>query len=322
MSTPPVAFSGEAPAPSQCDSRTAAVSPLRITGLVAATCTPFDNEGRINHSAFQPMVEYLLQNGVRGLYPCGSTGEGPSLTIPERKAVATGYIDAAAGRCPVIVHVGHNSIADAANLAAHASEIGASAISATCPSYFPITNVDTLVACMAEIAKAAPNLPFYYYHIPSLTGSAIDMVDFLRQGKAEIPNLVGLKFTSPTAHEFQECLELDCFDVLWGVDEMLLSALATGTLAAIGSTYNIAPHLYNRIIEAFEAEDIARARQLQSQASSMIRVLKQFPFHGALKAVLQMNGIDMGPCRLPLTNLTAEQCSELRSLLATIGYFD
>ena len=95
---------------------------------------------------------------------------------------------------------------------------------------------------MQHIASGAPNLPFYYYHIPMLTGSTLDMVEFLTQGAKSIPNLVGLKYTDTKLYEFQNCLELAAgrFDVVWGCDEMLLGALATGGRGAIGSTYNIA----------------------------------------------------------------------------------
>ncbi|MFN3159021.1 MAG: dihydrodipicolinate synthase family protein [Rubinisphaera brasiliensis] len=296
--------------------------PLRIHGLVAATCTPFDASGQVDCSGLPQMVDYLLENGVEGIYACGSTGEGPSLTSNERREVAEGYVTSAAGRCPVMIHVGHNSVREAAELAEHAAGIGATAVSATCPSYFPIENAETLVSCMAAIAAGAPQLPFYYYHIPSLTRSHIDMVEFLRLAEDRIPNLVGLKYTTPTTHEYLECLDLNQYEVLWGVDEMLLSALSVGAEAAIGSTYNVAPHLYKRLIEAFQAGDLERARVLQMQSVTLIRILKQFPFHGALKAVLEMNGLNMGPCRLPLASLTEEQKTSLRQKLEGIGYFE
>jgi N-acetylneuraminate lyase len=158
---------------------------------------------------------------------------------------------------------------------------------------------------MAEVAGGAPNLPFYYYHIPTLTGSKFDMVEFLNQGGERISNLVGLKYTEATLHEFQECLELQDgrFDVVWGLDEMLLAALATGATAGIGSTYNIAAPLYLQLIEAFHDNNLQESRRLQSLSISMIRILTEFPFHPAMKAVLAMKGIDVGGCRFPLGRL-------------------
>ena len=296
----------------------------RLTNLVAATYTPLNADGGLNLNQVAPMVEHLLESGITGLYVCGSTGEGMSLCSDDRRAVAEAYVKAAAGRVPVIVQVGHNSLDEARQLASHAQEIGADVISATCPSYFKVGTVQGLVDCMAELASGAPDLPFYYYHIPTLTGSKIDMVDFLTQGGKRITNLVGLKYTEATLHEFQECLELQDgrFDVVWGFDEMLLGALATGATAGIGSTYNIAAPLYSRLMEAFGRGDLVEARRLQALSISMIRTLNQYPFHPAMKAVLGMKGLDVGGCRLPQGRLSDTDVESLRAKLTSIGFFE
>tara|TARA_R110002049_G_scaffold4601_5_gene32291 strand:+ start:412118 stop:413065 length:948 start_codon:yes stop_codon:yes gene_type:complete len=295
----------------------------KLDGLVAATYTPLDPNGNVNVAMVAPVVEYLLQRGVNGLYVCGSTGEGMSLSSSERMVVAEAYVKAVDGRVPVMVQVGHNSISESRRLAEHAKQIAADAISATCPSYFKVSDVSTLVQCMAEIAGAAKDLPFYYYHIPVLTGSQLDMVQFLKCGGDRIGNLVGLKYTDTKLFEFQECLELEDarFDVVWGCDEMLLGALATGGRAGIGSTYNIATPLYHQIINAFTQGDLNEARRLQSLSVKMIRTLNRFPFHPAMKAVLGMSGFDMGGCRLPLGNLSESDISVLRTDLDAIGFF-
>ena len=244
-----------------------------LTGLIAATYTPMDAQARLCLDKVPPMVDQLIAEGVTGLYVCGTTGEGMSLTGTERQSVAEAFVKAAAGRVPVIVQVGHNSTAEAAQLAAHAHKIGADMISATAPSYFKVSKVTLLTDCMAEIAAGAPQLPFYYYHIPTLTGADLDMVTFLEQAGARIPNLAGLKYTCPTVHEFQACQEAagGRFDILWGTDEMLLSALVVGARGAVGSTYNIAAPLYRRLIDAFQAGDLEQARRLQWLSANMVR---------------------------------------------------
>lgn len=296
----------------------------QLNGLIAATYTPLDAQGGLNLDAVPPLVEHVLASGVSGLYVCGSTGEGMSLSSDERKAVAQAYVKAAGGRVPVIIQVGHNSLAEARQLAEHASVIGADMISATCPSYFKVADVETLLDCMAELASGAPSLPFYYYHIPALTGSTLNVLEFLKRGAERIPNLAGLKYTDTKLHEFQQCLEFDNarFDVVWGCDEMLLGALATGSRAAIGSTYNIAAGLYGRILSAFAKGDFKEARRLQSLSVNMICVINQFPFHAAMKAVLGMQGIPIGGCRLPQGRLSDSDINALRSSLADIGFFD
>jgi len=296
----------------------------KLQGLIAATYTPMHNNGELHLEQVAPMVEMLIESGVTGLYVCGSTGEGMSLTSQERRDVTEAYIAATNNRVPVLVQVGHNSLVEARELAAHAQASGAAAVSATCPSYFKVGNAESLIDCMAEVASGAPDTPFYYYHIPVLTGSTIDMVDFLQRGGDRIPNLYGLKYTDLALYEFQQCVELENgrFDVVWGCDEMLLGALATGSQAAIGSTFNIAAGLYQQIQTAFESGDVLEARRLQSLSVQMIRTIGKYPFHPAMKQVLGMLGQPSGPCRLPQAALSSDQVAELKNELTKIGFFD
>ncbi|QDT05640.1 N-acetylneuraminate lyase [Rubripirellula lacrimiformis] len=296
----------------------------RLQGLIAATYTPMNRDGSLNLAVVPEMVQHLIRDGVSGIYVCGSTGEGMSLTSDERRQVAQSYVTAVDGRLPVIVQVGHNSLAEAKQLAAHASEIGADIVSATCPSYFKVSDVPTLVDCMADLASAAADLPFYYYHIPILTGSTIQMADFLEHAADRIPNLAGLKYTDTKLFEFQHCLELADrkFDVVWGCDEMLLGAIATGAEAAIGSTYNIAAPVYQHVIDAVAAGDLPRARRWQARSIDMIRTMGRYPFHSAMKAVLAIRGLDFGGCRLPQGRLSQSETETLQRELDAIGFFE
>jgi len=298
------------------------LSPL--TGLIAAAYTPLDADGKLNFDPIPGMVDRLISERITGLYVCGSTGEGVSFTGEERKATAQAFVQAAAGRIPVLVQVGHNSVWEAASLAAHAQEIGADALSATAPSYFKGIKIEELVDSMAEIAKAAPDLPFYYYHIPFMTGLAFDMVEFLQLASDKIPSLAGIKYSNPTLHEFQACkaFENGRFDILWGCDEMLLPALAAGAKGAVGSTYNFAAPLYYNVIEAFEVRCMKEAQQLQLLSVKLVRALCKYPFLPATKQVMTWLGDDCGPARLPLPRMTDEQIQSLRSDIESLGFFE
>lgn len=297
---------------------------LRLTGLIAATFTPLHPDGALALERVGPMVEQLLADGVSGLYVAGSTGEGVSLTTEERMAVAAAFEQAAQGRVPVVVQVGHNSLAEARRLAGHAQQIGAAAISATPPTYFKPETVEALVECLAEITAGAPGLPFYYYHIPMKTGVLLDMTELLRVGGSRLPTLNGIKFTSSAVHEFQAALEFDGgrFDALWGLDEMLLSALSVGARGAVGSTYNLAAPLYRRLIAALDRGDRAEAARCQSQSVAMVRAIVRFPGGiPAQKAMMKMIGHDCGPPRLPLKALDSDQTARLHQELTDIGFF-
>lgn len=295
-----------------------------ITGLVSAPFTPLRSDGSLHIDRVYEMVDRLLENEIKGIFVCGSTGEGPSLTTPERKQVAEAFVGAVHKRIPVFVHVGHNSIAESRELAAHAQEIGADYISATPPTYFKIASVEVLVDCLSQIAAAAPELPLYYYNIPALTGIQLDMIRLLELGQTALPGLAGIKYTAPTLHDYQACLNFarGRYDLLYGTDEMLLSALATGAKGFIGSTYNFAAPLYDRLIRAFYRHDLEEARQCQWQAVEMVRLIVRYGGLPAQKAIMKMIGTDCGPVRLPLRTLSPEDYRAFEKDLEKIGFFE
>lgn len=297
---------------------------ISTEGLLAAPFTPLRANGDLNLELIPALVDQLATDGLTGAFVCGSNGEGPNLTTEERMAVAEAFVKAARGRIKIWVHVGHSSIRESQRLLQHARDIGADAASAVAAFYFKPSSVETLVDCMAEIAGAAPDFPFYYYNIPTLTGVALDMVRFLELASERIPNLAGIKYTATTLWEYQTCLNYanQRYDVLFGFDEMLLPALSVGARAAIGSTYNFAAPLYLAIIRAFRAGDLNEARRLMTQCVEMVRVLVKFPPIPAQKAIMQRLGFDLGPCRLPLTTLGQAQREQLYSELERIGFWE
>lgn len=295
----------------------------KIEGLIAATFCGFRADGSINLDVIPVLVEKLIADGVKGIFICGTNGEGPNLTIEERKQIAEAYIKAVGGRVLVFVHVGHTAIAESKKLAAHAASIGADAISSVAAFYFKPTSVENLVACMAEIAAAAPDMPFYYYHIPVLTGIAIDMTAFLALAEERIPNLAGIKYTAATIHEYQSCLNYKQgkYDILFGYDELLLPALAVGARGAIGSTYTFATPLYRKVMECYFNNQADEARRWQLLAVEMIRWFAQFPPIPAQRAIMELLGYELGDCRLPLTPLSAAQKQTLKSGLDKLDFF-
>lgn len=296
---------------------------LQLRGLIAATFTPMHDDGSLALEQVPPMVDALLRDGISALYVVGSTGEGPSLTSAERRDVSAAFVEAAAGRVPVVVQVGHNSLADSAELAAHSAAIGADAISATPPSYFRPATLDELIACMRQIADAAPELPFYYYHIPIRTGVEVDLVAFLRRGN-EIPSLRGVKFTSPRVDQLQLAAETagERYELLFGFDEMLLSAVAIGIKGAVGSTYNFAAPLYRRLWNAVDRGDLADAARCQSRSVAMIDVINRCGGFAAQKAIMSLLDMSCGRPRLPQSAMSDSQTERLRRELEAIGFFD
>jgi N-acetylneuraminate lyase len=297
----------------------------KLSGLVAATLTPFAPDGRLNLPMVDKHAEHLLAHSVHTAFVGGTTGECQSLTLDERCQLTQRWIDAARGTpLKVLVHVGSNCLADAQTLAAQAQQLGASAIAAFSPSYFKPRNLEALVDCAAQVAAAAPDLPFYFYDIPVMTGVSFPMGDFLESAATRIPNLAGLKFTNPDLATLQLCLHAGGgrFDVPYGTDEWLLAALVLGAKGGVGSTYNFAAPIYHRLIAAFQRGDLETARREQFCSVRVVQALVRYGYLGAAKAIMQILGVDVGPTRLPLASLSPPQVQSLRADLTNLGFFD
>jgi N-acetylneuraminate lyase len=152
----------------------------------------------------------------------------------------------------------------------------------------------------------------------------VDLLRFLEEGAERIPNLVGAKYSHSTVFELQACLESrgGRFDLLFGSDEMLLSALVVGVKGAVGSTYNFAAPLYNRVMVAFEQRDLEMAKALQGKAAQMVRVLVAHGGNPAIKAMMGLIGADCGGTRLPQKALSKSQIYALKEDMTEIGFFD
>jgi N-acetylneuraminate lyase len=295
----------------------------KLTGLVAATHTPLNDDGSLNPEAVGQQAAHLTRNGVTGAFIAGTTGESHSLTVAERKALADRWATTDSP-LKLIVHVGHNCLPDAQDLAAHAQMIGADGIAALAPSYFRPANVEALVDWCAAIAERAPDLPFYFYDIPALTGVVLPMVDFLRLAGDRIPNLAGIKYTNSDLATLQRCLAVDDgrFDILFGCDEALLAGMALGCKGAVGSSYNFAAPIYQQVITAFENGDLESAKHWQTRSAEMIAIIARFGYGAAAKSVMQLIGVDCGPVRQPLARMAAGEIQKLRQDLNQLGFFD
>ena len=177
-----------------------------LEGLIAATFTPFHEDGQINLEPIPAMVEHLSKCSISAIFINGTTGEGPSLTEEERITLAESFVhETKKYNIKSIIHVGHESLQSASNFAAHANQIGADCISAVPTSYFKPSSLNTLVDHLSVITSNAPKLPFYYYHIPRMNSVQFNMLSFLEAAEKEIPTLTGIKYSATELSAFVEC---------------------------------------------------------------------------------------------------------------------
>lgn len=297
----------------------------KIKGLIDAPFTPFHEDGSLNLAPIPEYAALLARNGLKGVFINGSSGEGYMLTEEERMQLAEAWMAAVPKDFKVIVHVGSTSVMSSRRLAEHAQKIGAWGIGAMATPFPKIGNIEQLCRYCEEIASAAPELPFYYYHIPAFNGAFLSMYDFLKAVDGRIPNFAGIKYTFESLYEYNRCRRYQNgkFDMLHGQDETILPCLAMGgAQGGIGGTTNYNGRCLTSILKAWEKGDLEKARQLQDFAQDVIDVICNF--RGNIvggKRIMKLIGLDLGPNRVPFMSVTDEEEQELRRQLEAIDFF-
>ena len=301
------------------------IAPLRIHGLVAATLTAFNATGGLDLGVVPKQAAYLKSTGVNWTFVAGTTGESLSLSVSERKALYKAWVDAGSN---VIAHAGAESVVDARELAAHAEKVGAKAVGVMAPTFFKPASPDALAAMVAAVCAAAPTLPCYYYHIPSMTGIKVDMYDFVKAIEPLSPSFAGLKwtgmFTGNGLRGAQRVLNYKKgkYKVLSGREGTFLASLAVGIDGFVGSQYNFAGDLFNTLQEKYEKgggvtpSTQTELRGLQSSAIDLIHAwLDATPpgGHNGMKYFMKLAGVDVGDARLPTLPLDAAGRSSLKT---------
>ena len=297
----------------------------KIKGLIDAPFTPFHEDGSLNLAPIPEYAALLARNGLKGVFINGSSGEGYMLTEEERMQLAEAWMAAVPEDFKVIVHVGSTSVMSSRRLAEHAQKIGAWGIGAMATPFPKIGSIEQLCRYCEEIASAAPELPFYYYHIPAFNGASLSMYDFLKAVDGRIPNFAGIKYTFESLYEYNRCRRYQNgkFDMLHGQDETILPCLAMGgAQGGIGGTTNYNGRCLTGILEAWKKGDLEKARQLQDFAQDVIDVICNF--RGNIvggKRIMKLIGLDLGPNRVPFMSVTEEEEQELRRQLEAIDFF-
>ncbi|MFY9295112.1 MAG: N-acetylneuraminate lyase [Caldicoprobacterales bacterium] len=288
----------------------------QIQGVIPALVTPFKEDESVDEEKTRNLVEYLLDIGVDGFYLTGSTGEGFLMDETERKKVVEVVIDQVKDRVPVIVHVGAISTKISVELAKHAYEAGAAAVSSVPPFYYKFS-FDEIYNYYKDISDATP-LPLIIYSIPATTG--VDMgIDAIVK-LAEIDNVKGIKYTSMNHFEMQRIKERlsGNFAVYSGADEMALSGMLMGADGIIGSSYNCIPEVFIQMLSAIEEGDINVAKEHQIIANDIIEIFARYTYHVSLKQAMKWLGVDCGRNRRPFKSFTTEEKEALRKDLLNL----
>jgi N-acetylneuraminate lyase len=281
--------------------------------------------GELNLALIPDYADFLIRNGLDGVFLCGSTGEGALLSREERMSITEKWLDASEGELKIVVHTGGTNLQDQKHLASHAEYHGAWAVAAMAPAFLSPKRNKELVEYCQTVAEAAPTLPFYYYHIPGLNGVHLSVLDLLYAAGGGIPNLTGVKYSYSDMFEFEQCRHVagGKYEMLWGLDEMFLDGLVYGNQSGVGGTYNHCFSLYREMKAAYEARDMEKCREFQHQSHQFCQILEKY--RGNLmggKRIMKFLGLDCGPNRLPLQNISEKEETAMFKELENIGFFN
>lgn len=298
----------------------------KIIGLIDAPFTPFCENGEVNYEPIEAYAKMLQKNGLKGVFINGSSGEGYMLTDEERMQLAERWVSVVPDGFKVIVHVGSCCLKSSRILAEHAAKIGAWGIGSMAPPFPKIGRIEELVKYIEQIAAVAPELPFYYYHIPAFNGAYLSMVELLKAVDGRVSNFAGIKYTYESMYEYNQCRLYGerKYDMLHGQDETLLPCLAMGgAQGGIGGTTNYNGRELVGIIEAWKAGDIELARERQNFSQEVINVICRYRGNiVAGKRIMKLIGFDLGKNRVPFQNMTEEEEITMKTELDAIGFFE
>ena len=248
------------------------------------------------------------------------------LTVEERMQLAERWVAVAPKDFKVIVHVGSCCLRDSVRLAKHAQQLGVWGIGSMAPPFPHIGRIEELVEYCETIAAAAPNLPFYYYHIPAFNGAYLPMLDLLKAVDGRIPNFAGIKYTYESLYEYNQCrlYKNNKYDMLHGQDETILPSLAQGgAKGGIGGTTNYNGRCLVSIIDYWNKGELEKAREAQNYAQAVINVICHF--RGNIvggKRIMKLMGFDLGPNRVPFRNMSDEEEQQMKKELEEIDFFN
>lgn len=281
----------------------------RFRGVFPAVVTPFNTNGEFAVETFERLLARLYATGVHGVYVCGQTGEGLLQPVSMRRQVAEAAVRCTPTSQTVIVHVGAGRLADASELARHAEDIGAGAVSSLPPA--GNYNFAELRGYYEQLAEAS-SLPLLVYYYPEASRLTVTLEHLLEI--CQIPNVAGLKFTDFDLYKLHQISQSGKV-IFNGRDEVFAAGLLMGAGGGIGTFYNLVPELFLQIYRSALSGKWDDARRAQDEVNELIRITLQFPMLSAVKTMLKWQGFDCGPCLAPRENLTEKQERELRGLL-------
>lgn len=290
---------------------------VKLEGTFTAMVTPF-SDGCVNKAKLREMVEFQIENGISGLVPVGTTGESPTLSHEEHRAVVDIVIETVNGRIPVIAGAGSNNTTESISLTQHAKKAGADAALLITP-YYNRPSQPGLIKHYKTIAGSC-DLPLIIYNCPGRT--AVNTTADTIVELSSIPNIIGIKEASGNMDQICDIIRRtpDDFTVLSGDDSMTIPMMSAGAKGVISVLSNIAPKEMTEMTGAALSGDFKTAREIHTRLFPLMRALMKTETNPSpVKAAMNIMGMDVGSVRLPLVEPGEDGKELIRKELRDLG---
>lgn len=289
-----------------------------FTGAGVAIVTPFNKDESINYDRLDELIDYHCSHGTDSIIICGTTGESATMTEAEHIECVKFTIDRVKGRIPVVAGTGSNCTKTAIEMSKEAADYGADGLLIVTPYYNKATQ-SGLIAHYTAVAKEA-KAPVIMYSVASRTGCNIEPATAATLVR-DVDNIVGIKEASGNISQVAKIMELTDgkVDLYSGNDDQIVPLLSLGAKGVISVLSNVAPKETHDICEKFFQGDIAGSRKLQLRALPLVEQLFCEVNPIPVKRAVTLMGMDCGPLRMPLTQITAEHENALKKAMRDFG---
>lgn len=291
----------------------------KFHGVITAIVTPFKPvDGTIDDNGLKELIEYQISNGVGGVYPIGTTGEGLLLSEKEKYHVIDKVLEFANGRLLVIPQVGCLTQEDTIKLALFAKKAGVDAVGLLPPFYYSFP-ADSLVKYFITVAKKIAPLPAFLYNIPSNAKNDVTP-SIVQRVVAEAPNVIGIKDTSKDMDRFEAYIAAmgSDFRTIVGADSLFFPSLTVGGCGTVTAAGNAYPELFVALYNAFIDGDWNKAKEYQYRINRVRAIMQEGPQISSYKAVLRMKGLTIEGTREPIRDITSDEYQKMYSKLKAI----
>lgn len=292
----------------------------KMYGVITAMVTPFTKNDEVDVETLKAYTDYLIENGVHCLYPCGTTGEMLKMSTEERKLVAETVLHQAKGRVPVFIHVGAMTTKQTIELAIHAEKIGASGIGVVTPQFFGVTEREMEEFYVTVANSVSEDFPVYIYGIPQCAANDISPAVCEKIVK-RTKNIVGIKYSYADFIKIKNYLLVNHgnFDVVVGPDRLFLPALAMGCVGTVTGCSNCGPKDFVDVYKNFLKGDLIAARKSQERANELCEATQSGANMAMFKSAMHRNGLPFSHMRAPALDLTKAEEANLFDRLDKIN---